>query len=40
LTTVRIVAGTVGCIAVLALIGMETRGLMRLGIRLCPTLIF
>jgi len=29
--TVRIIAGAMGCIAVLALIGMETRGLMRLG---------
>jgi hypothetical protein len=29
--TVRMIAGAMGCIAVLALIGMETRGLMRLG---------
>ena len=29
--TVRIIAGAMGCMSVLALIGMETRGLMRLG---------
>jgi hypothetical protein len=32
---VRVVAGTVGCIAVLALLGMETRGLMHFGKSLC-----
>jgi hypothetical protein len=42
---VRLVAGAVGCVAVLALLGMETRGLMHFGtleltalLRLCRPL--